>query len=64
MEYYGFESVLYRDMIPKDVNYSVFGLKFIKNAFKTACRKAEIKNFKFRDCRHTTTTRMVNSGIP
>jgi integrase len=52
------------DTSPKDLDYSVFGLKSIKNAFKTACRKAEIENFKFRDCRHTATTRMVNSGMP
>lgn len=39
-------------------------MKSIKTAFKTACRKADIKDFRFRDCRHTATTRMVNSGIP
>jgi integrase len=49
---------------PKDLDISVFGLKSIKTAFKTACRKANIKNFRFRDCRHTATTRMVNSGLP
>ncbi len=49
---------------PKELGFTVFGVKFIKTAFKTACRKAEIKNFRFRDCRHTATTRMVNSGMP
>ncbi len=49
---------------PKELNFTVFGVKSIKTAFKTACRKAEIKNFRFRDCRHTATTRMVNSGMP
>lgn len=48
---------------PKDSDLRVFGVKSIKTAFKTACRKAEIKNFRFRDCRHTATTRMVNSGM-
>lgn len=49
---------------PKDLTMSIFGVKSIKTAFKTACRKAGIKNFRFRDCRHTATTRMVNSGMP
>ena len=49
---------------PKDLTLSVFGVKSIKTAFKTACRKAKIKNFRFRDCRHTATTRVVNSGMP
>ena len=49
---------------PKELDSTVFGVKSIKTAFKTACRKAEIKNFRFRDCRHTATTRMVNSGMP
>jgi integrase len=52
------------DISPKDFDMSVFGVKSIKTAFKTACRKASIKNFRFRDCRHTATTRMVNSGLP
>lgn len=49
---------------PKELGFTVFGVKSIKTAFKTVCRKAEIKNFRFRDCRHTATTRMVNSGMP
>lgn len=49
---------------PKDLEGSVFGVKSIKTAYKTACDKAGIKNFRFRDCRHTATTRMVNSGMP
>ena len=49
---------------PKELDFTVFGVKSIKTAFKTACRKTEIKNFRFRDCRHTATTRMVNSGMP
>jgi integrase len=49
---------------PKNLQGSVFGVKSIKNAFKTACRKASINGFRFRDCRHTATTRMVNSRMP
>ena len=49
---------------PKQLSFTVFGVKSIKTAFKTACRKSGIKNFRFRDCRHTATTRMVNSGMP
>lgn len=49
---------------PKELNQSVFGVKSIKSAFRTACNKADIKRFTFRDCRHTATTRMVNSGMP
>jgi integrase len=49
---------------PKNLQSSVFGVKSIKNAFKTACRRAGVEKFRFRDCRHTATTRMVNSGMP
>lgn len=49
---------------PQELDFTVFGVKSIKTAFKTACRKAQINNFRFRDCRHTATTRMVNSGMP
>lgn len=49
---------------PQKNTGSVFGVKSIKTAFRTACRKAKITNFRFRDCRHTATTRMVNSGVP
>jgi len=48
---------------PKDVNGLVFGIaSTIKTAWKTACDKAEIKNFRLHDCRHTATTRMIASG--
>lgn len=49
---------------PRDLSGGVFGVKSVKNSFKTACRRAEVDNFRFRDCRHTATTRMVNSGMP
>ena len=50
---------------PQDVNSSVFGVgNSIKTAWKTACRLAEVKDFRFHDCRHTATTRMISSGSP
>jgi integrase len=49
---------------PGEGHHFVFGVKSIKNSFRTACRNAGIVGFKFRDCRHTATTRMVNSGMP
>jgi integrase len=49
---------------PKQLDKSVFGVKSIRTAFETARDKAGIKHFTFRDCRHTATTRMVNSGMP
>ena len=49
---------------PKQEETSVFGVASVKNSFKTACRLANIRDFRFRDCRHTATTRMVSSGIP
>lgn len=48
----------------KDPGRSVFALKSVKTSFRTACRNARISGFRFRDCRHTATTRMVNSGMP
>lgn len=47
---------------PKDLSLSVFGTKSIKKAFKTACRLADIEGFRFRDARHTATTRMILAG--
>jgi len=50
---------------PKNTNDFVFGsLNSIKTAWKTACRLAEVKDFRFHDCRHTATTRMIASGSP
>jgi integrase len=41
----------------------VFGLTdTIKTAFKSACGEAELVDFRFHDCRHTATTRMIASG--
>lgn len=47
---------------PQDLSLSVFGTKSVKKAFKTACRLAEIEGFRFRDARHSATTRMVLAG--
>lgn len=52
------------EISPKRLDVSVFGTKSIKTAFKTACRLADIKDLRFRDFRHTATTRMVKSGMP
>ena len=50
---------------PRDLNGLVFGtLVTVKVAWKTACEKAKVKNFRLHDCRHTATTRMIASGSP
>lgn len=40
-----------------------FGQKDADRAFETACRLAEIKDFKFHDLRHTATTWMDEAGV-
>lgn len=40
------------------------GLCSIKTAFASACESAGIDDFHFHDCRHTATTRMVQTGMP
>jgi integrase len=53
------------EVSPKDRNQIVFGITdTIKTAWKTACRLANIDDFRFHDCRHTATTRMISSGSP
>lgn len=50
---------------PKEKDLLVFGItNTIKTAFKSACDEADIKDFRFHDCRHTATTRMIASGSP
>ena len=50
---------------PEDKGSLVFGItNTIKTAFKSACKEANINNFRFHDCRHTATTRMIASGSP
>lgn len=36
----------------------------IKNSFHTALKKAEIKDFRFHDIRHTVATRLIEAGVP
>ncbi len=53
------------EVSPKDIDGLVFGITYtIQNAFRTTCRNADIENFRFHDCRHTATTRMIASGSP
>ena len=48
---------------PKQLYLSVFGIEnTVKTAWKTACTLAGIDDFRFHDCRHTATTRMIASG--
>lgn len=50
---------------PKESELLVFGItNTVKTAFKSACREADINDFRFHDCRHTATTRMIASGSP
>lgn len=53
------------EVSPKDLNALVFGkIDSIKTGWKTACRLSNVKDFRFHDCRHTATTRMIASGSP
>lgn len=53
------------EVSPKGANDLVFGkIDSVKTAWKTACRLAAVKDFRFHDCRHTATTRMIASGSP
>jgi integrase len=59
------ELLLLWEISPKDTNSLVFGITdTIKTAWKTACGLADVKDFRFHDCRHTATTRMIASGSP
>lgn len=50
---------------PKNLESLVFGkIDSIKTSWKTACRLANVQDFRFHDCRHTATTRMIASGSP
>lgn len=53
------------EVSPKDLNQRVFGVtNDIKHAWATACRLADITDFRLHDCRHTATTRMIAAGSP
>jgi integrase len=53
------------EVSPKDKSMLVFGItNTIKTSFHSACREAGITDFRFHDCRHTATTRMIASGSP
>ncbi len=44
---------------------TVFGITTtIKTVFKVVCEEAKVQDFRFHDCRHTATTRMIASGCP
>ena len=43
----------------------VFGIvSSIKRSWTSVCKRAQPEDFRFHDCRHTATTRMVASGSP
>ena len=49
---------------PKDRNGLVFGIKDnFKRSFSSACKAAEIIDFRFHDLRHTAITRMIEAGL-
>lgn len=53
------------EVSPQDENSTVFGITTtIQTSFTSACKEANIKDFRFHDCRHTATTRMIASGSP
>jgi integrase len=48
---------------PKRQDGLVFGVtNTIKTAFKSLCEDAGVSGFRFHDCRHTATTRMIMAG--
>ena len=51
------------EVSPKDLDQTVFGItNTIKTAFKSLCDETAIEGFRFHDCRHTATTRMILAG--
>lgn len=53
------------EVSPRIPDSLIFGItNNINHAWSTACRLAGIKDFRFHDCRHTATTRMIASGSP
>lgn len=39
-------------------------IKQFRNSFKTACKKASLKDFRFHDLRHTAASWMIQDGVP
>ncbi|HRI05172.1 MAG TPA: site-specific integrase [Pyrinomonadaceae bacterium] len=51
------------DCSPRNLEGLVFGVtNTIKTAFKSLCEDAGVGGFRFHDCRHTATTRMIMAG--
>lgn len=54
-----------KEAAPADSKGLVFGINdSFKKSFASACRIAEIKNFRFHDTRHTAITRWIQQGMP
>ncbi|MGH9836361.1 MAG: tyrosine-type recombinase/integrase [Blastocatellia bacterium] len=52
------------EVAPPDPDGLVFGIRNnIKRSFGTACKLAQIEDFRLHDCRHTATTRMIQAGM-
>lgn len=61
----GTELEALREVSSGDKNQTVFGITTtIKTVFKAVCEEAKVQDFRFHDCRHTATTRMIASGCP
>jgi len=53
-----------REKAPDDAEFLVFGIDSdVKHGFTSACEEAGIEDFHFHDCRHTSTTRLAQSGL-
>lgn len=60
----GFDSRLRHHQMSSCVfTYKGNPLKKIRNSFLLTCKRANIKNLRFHDLRHTFATRLVLSGI-
>ncbi len=52
------------EVAPDDPECLVFGYTDFKRSFEKACAEAGVEGFRFHDCRHAATTRMIQSGMP
>ena len=51
------------EISPRDLTRNVFGISdTIKTSFKSVREAAGLEDFRFHDCRHTATTRMIAAG--